>query len=165
MGFERGTVLPESLGRLLYPRNREEFGALAAGAISAAALIAYVIRGRRPSSAEIERRRREELSQMGRIIDGVIVDTPLYRHDDAEVPTLIGYRYRIAGVVYECSQDVGSLQPEVEHFRIDLPVSIKYDPRNPANSIIVSETWSGLRDGTEPTWRPHPSHTAPSSHP
>ena len=25
------------------------------------------------------------------------------------------------------------------------PVSIKYDPRNPANSIVLSEEWSGLR--------------------
>jgi hypothetical protein len=27
------------------------------------------------------------------------------------------------------------------------PVSVKYDPRNPANSIVVSEEWSGLRLG------------------
>ena len=25
------------------------------------------------------------------------------------------------------------------------PVSVKYDPRNPANSILVAEQWSGLR--------------------
>jgi hypothetical protein len=25
------------------------------------------------------------------------------------------------------------------------PVSVKYDPRNPANSIVISEQWNGLR--------------------
>ena len=28
------------------------------------------------------------------------------------------------------------------------PVYMKYTPRNPANSIIVCEQWSGLRAGT-----------------
>ena len=27
------------------------------------------------------------------------------------------------------------------------PVSVKYDPRNPANSIVLAEQWSGLRVG------------------
>ncbi len=155
--------MPESLHRLLYPRSREEIGLLAAGVISAATLITYVIRKRRVSSEELERRRRVELAQYGRIIDGVIVDTPLYPTEETGNAALIGYRYKIAGVVYECSQDVGTLQSEVEDFRADLPVSIKYDPHNPANSIVVSEGWSGLRTGIDPRWRPHPSHSAPSS--
>ena len=25
------------------------------------------------------------------------------------------------------------------------PVAVKYDPRNPANSIVLAEEWSGLR--------------------
>jgi len=25
------------------------------------------------------------------------------------------------------------------------PASVKYDPRNPANSIVLCEQWSGLR--------------------
>jgi len=150
--------LPESLHRLLYPRNREEIGLLAAGVTSAVALIVYVVRSRRPSSEELERRRRVELAQYGRIIDGVIVDTPLYHAEETDQELLIGYRYRIAGVVYECSQDVGTLQAEVEDFRADLPVSIKYDPHNPANSIVVSESWSGLRTGAEPGWHSQSTH-------
>jgi len=152
--------LPETLQKLMHPRNREEIGALAAGVTGAAALIAYVLRGRRVSSDELERRRRMELALTGRIIDGVIVDTPLFHQDEEDAAVLIGYRYRIAGVVYECCQDVATLRSETEHFRIDLPVSIKYDPRNPANSIIVSENWSGLRNGTEPDW--HHAATADS---
>jgi hypothetical protein len=30
-------------------------------------------------------------------------------------------------------------------FQLGGPVSVKYDARNPANSIVVSEQWSGLR--------------------
>jgi hypothetical protein len=33
----------------------------------------------------------------------------------------------------------------MEGFRIDLPVQVKYDPRNPYDSIIVSEEWKGFR--------------------
>jgi len=25
------------------------------------------------------------------------------------------------------------------------PVAVKYDPRNPANSIVIAEEWTGLR--------------------
>jgi hypothetical protein len=113
----------------------------------------YFLRPRHVSAEEMEQRRRQQLATSGRIIDGVVVDAP---HGDELVegaPALIAYRYRIAGVIYECSQDVSSLQSEIVHFRVDLPVSIKYDPRNPANSIVVSESWSGLRDGHVIPWQ------------
>ena len=150
----RGPELSESLHKLLYPRNPEELGLIAAGVSGAMALVWYVIRRRRVSAEEMERRRRVELAALGRIIDGVIIDAPLYHAEELAqgAPALIGYKYRIAGVVYECSQDVSTLPTETEYFRIDLPVSIKYDPRNPANSIVVAEGWSGLRTGAETTW-------------
>jgi hypothetical protein len=149
--------LPELLHKLLHPKSREEIGALAGGAVVVLGLLWYVIRRvRRVSEAELERRRRMALATTGRIIDGVIVDAPLYHQEElAEgAPALIAFRYRIAGVVYECSQDVSTLQTEIERFRIDLPVSIKYDPRNPANSIVVAESWSGLRTGSEAIFPP-----------
>ena len=146
--------MSESLHKLLYPRNPEELGLIAAGVSGAMALIWYVVRRRRVSAEEMERRRRVELAASGRIIDGIIVDAPLYHAEELAqgAPALISFKYRIAGVVYECSQDVSTLPEETEDFRIDLPVSIKYDPRNPANSIVVAESWSGLRNGTEPVW-------------
>jgi hypothetical protein len=142
----------ETLKTILQPQNRKELGAIAGGVAAAVALAWYIIRLRRVSPEEMERRRRVALATMGRIIDGVIVDAPLYHQEElAEgAPALIAFRYRIAGVVYECSQDVTTLQTQIEDFRIDLPVSIKYDPRNPANSIVVAESWSGLRTGVEP---------------
>ena len=55
------------------------------------------------------------------------------------------YNYRIAGVTYECAQDVTTLAEYVHGIRTDLPMQVRYVPQNPANSIIVAETWSGLR--------------------
>jgi hypothetical protein len=53
----------------------------------------------------------------------------------------------VHGVVYEGSQDVSQLRGQIpaEPQRLIGPASLKYQPRNPANSIIVCEEWSGLR--------------------
>ena len=60
-------------------------------------------------------------------------------------PDLLLFRYRIAGVTYDCGQDVTMLAEQTAGYRLDQPVQVRYDPRNPGNSIIVSEEWSGLR--------------------
>lgn len=161
----RGDGVSEALEKLLHPQNRDEIGWIAGGAAAAIALLWYIIRLRRVSPEEMERRRRTALAATGRIIDGVIVDAPLYHQEElAEgAPALIAFRYRIAGVVYECSQDVTTLQTEIEDFRIDLPVSIKYDPRNPANSIVVAESWSGLRTGADTLRQAGRGGTSPSA--
>jgi hypothetical protein len=61
------------------------------------------------------------------------------------VPSVLIYTYRVSGVSYECAQDVSLLAEHVRHVRIDLPIQVRYDPHNPSNSIVVSESWSGLR--------------------
>jgi len=56
------------------------------------------------------------------------------------------YQYDVAGVSYEASQDVtyhASGQPAF--LPSGLPTSVKYDPQNPGNSLVVSERWMGLR--------------------
>ncbi len=60
-------------------------------------------------------------------------------------PQIIVYNYRIAGVTYECAQDVTALAEYVHGIRTDLPIQVRYLPQNPANSIVVAESWSGLR--------------------
>jgi len=57
------------------------------------------------------------------------------------------YTYDVAGVQYECSQDVTHLRQfvDVPSRSLGRPASVKYDPHNPSNSIVTSETWSGLR--------------------
>jgi hypothetical protein len=61
---------------------------------------------------------------------------------------LILYQYDVAGVTYECSQDVTLLQHvvDIHKIRLSFPASVRYDPHNPGNSLIVAESWSGLRD-------------------
>lgn len=122
-------------------------------AVAAAAVTAYFVwskKRKRASEEEREHLRRQHLTLSGRIIDGTLlgIDDPegeRARHPDG--PQLLYYSYEISGVVYESSQDVRSLQelidPEV--CRLASAISVRYDPRNHANSIIVAESWTGLR--------------------
>jgi hypothetical protein len=61
--------------------------------------------------------------------------------------SLLFYSYEVRGVEYTASQDVAHLKDFVPNeLSVNGPVSIKYDARNPANSIVVAEQWSGLRN-------------------
>lgn len=119
---------------------------VAAAAIPAAAGVAVWFAFRRRKSAEdLERERREHLVRHGRIIDGTVLDW-------TEQPGVTGlgavlYRYDIAGVTYECAQDVTCLKDsvQVDTSCLGMPASVRYDSKNPGNSIIVAETWTGLR--------------------
>jgi hypothetical protein len=123
-------------------------------------IAAYVMTRRKPTAEELERARRELLARSGRITDGTIMDTMITEARTAAIgipeastqidnlaatPQIIVYNYRIAGVTYECAQDVTTLAEYVHGIRTDLPVQVRYLPQNPANSIIVAESWSGLR--------------------
>jgi len=105
----------------------------------------YVV-SHRPSAEEVERRRRDHLTNHGRITDGLIVDARSLAGEETLDPTpeVLVYSYRLAGVVYNCAQDVSMLPEQVRGYRIDQPIQIRYDPQHPGNSILVSETWSGL---------------------
>lgn len=119
-------------------------------AIAAAILlIAYFfLRGKPKTADDIERERRTWLEQVGRITDGTVIDvqeiqaTPKHR-----AAILLVYQYDIAGVSYECSQDVTYLRPMINlhSCRLGLPTSVRYDPQNPGNSMVLSEKWMGLR--------------------
>jgi len=109
----------------------------------ACALVARRFLEKKPPPEELERRRRGTVQQNGKLGNGEIIDV--------EGASII-YSYRVAGVVYTASQDTTDLQtvlPADPHAMIG-PVAIKFHPRNPANSIVVSEEWSGLRQ----PWRP-----------
>ena len=86
---------------------------------------------------ERERRRRAALVGHGKMSDAMLVEI----RDD-----LLFYSYGVRGVEYTASQDVSMLQQYMppDFSTIDA-VSVKYDPRNPANSIVLAEQWSGLR--------------------
>jgi hypothetical protein len=77
----------------------------------------------------------------------------------APTPQIILYNYRIAGVTYECAQDVTALAEYVSGVRADLPVQVRYAPHNPANSIVVAESWSGLRLSSSRQYTNEPEST------
>jgi hypothetical protein len=89
----------------------------------------------RISPEERERRRRAVLVARGKMGDATIVEV---REDH------LFYAYLVRGVEYTASQDVGRLKEHMPELAAITAVSVKYDPKNPANSIILAETWSGL---------------------
>jgi len=70
------------------------------------------------------------------------------RHDDLPNSTrmLLHYTYAISGVSYETAQDVTGLEERLHVARVAAGqiASVKYDPSNPSNSILLADDWSGL---------------------
>jgi hypothetical protein len=115
--------------------------------VAAAAVLTFFLRRRRKSPQEIEQERRRFVTSIGRITVGNIVDVrEMSLNGDGEAQFII-YQYDVAGVSYEASQDVTCLKALVNlpSCRLGVPTSVKYDPHNPSNSIVVSESWTGLR--------------------
>jgi hypothetical protein len=110
---------------------------------------AYYLLRRKPKTAEeLERERRSWLEGSGRITDGTVIDVQeLAAANNHHAATMLIYKYDVAGVSYECSQDVTYLRQwiNLHSCRLGLHTSVKYDPQNPGNSLVVSENWMGLR--------------------
>lgn len=104
-------------------------------------------RSRRKTPDQRERERRMRISETGRITDGTVIDVNEMQSNGSGELQLLIYHYDVAGVSYEASQDVSSLRHMVDlhSCRAGLMTSIKYDPGNPGNSIVISENWTGLR--------------------
>ncbi len=109
--------------------------------------LAWWMLGRRKPPEEIERRRRTFLNENGRITDGTIFDVQEISPNGHGTVQLLIYSYDVSGVSYEASQDVTHLRQylDLHTCKLGLPASVKYDPHNPGNSIVVAEGWSGLR--------------------
>jgi len=115
---------------------------------SGVVLAAYLILRRKPKPPEeIERERREWLDHVGRITDGTVIDVQEIHPNGHKPATMLIFQYDVAGVSYEASQDVTYLRQliNLHSCRLGLPTSVRYDPQNPGNSIVVSERWMGLR--------------------
>lgn len=59
---------------------------------------------------------------------------------------LLYYTYAISGVTYETAQDITGLEERLHLSRVAAgqTASVKYDPSNPSNSILLADDWSGL---------------------
>jgi hypothetical protein len=91
----------------------------------------------RVTPEERERRRRAWLVSTGKVGDAALVEMR---------DSLVFYTYAVGGVEYTASQDIVALSGKLPTgLSPNGAVSVKYDPRNPANSIVVAEDWNGLR--------------------
>jgi len=126
----------------------EVAGGLASIAVLGVAAI-WLLRRKRPTDEELELRRRKLLVQSGRIVDGMLLDISELGTEDGNTMKLLIFSYRIGGVDYECSQDITALSSIVDpaQVRVGFPCSVRYQPGNPQNSIVLAENWSGLREG------------------
>jgi hypothetical protein len=105
------------------------------------------LRRKRPTEEELERARRRMLALSGRLIDGMLLDVREITTEDGRQLTMLEYSYRSGGVDYECSQDITTLLNvvQISEMRAGFPCTVRYQTGNPQNSIVIAETWSGLR--------------------
>jgi hypothetical protein len=141
-------------------------GAAALG-IAAAAAVSFRLFKKPEDPDGVERLRRFQLNQVGRIVEGLVVelvetpDSPALESGSSKLSKhkvvastvvtngmrrLIRYSYSISGVTYETAQDVTGLEERLclERLAAGQPASVKYDPSNPSNSILVADDWSGI---------------------
>ena len=126
------------IGLASNPAVRAVVPALAGALLATGAILGFrAWRRSRITAEERERRRREALAARGKMADAELAEI----RDD-----VLFYSYGVRGVEYIASQDVTMLRDYLPRDYSDVgPVSVKYDPRNPANSILVAEQWTGLR--------------------
>lgn len=137
---------------------------VAGAAVAGIAMIVYAFFRPAVDPEEAERKRRLHLNQIGRIAEGQVVELAEHQPDPqppsrglfggkAPPPAtirprqLVTYSYAISGVTYHTAQDITGLESQVRMERLvaGQPASIKYDPANPVDSILVADDWSGLR--------------------
>jgi hypothetical protein len=123
------------------------YGVMAGGTALLAWGVVHWVRSHRKTPEQIERERRLRLSQRGRICDGTVIDVQELPSNGSDPAQFLIYTYEIGGVAYEASQDITQLRPfiDLHSCKLGLPTSIKYDPQNPGDSIVIAEEWTGLR--------------------
>jgi hypothetical protein len=138
--------------------------AMVGGAIAAISMIAYAFFRPAVDPAAVEKKRRLHLNQIGRIAEGQVVELAEHPPEPHEVRKglfgggahplpdtrprhLVSYSYAISGVTYHTAQDITGLEGQIRFERLvaGQPASVKYDPSNPSDSILVADDWSGLR--------------------
>jgi hypothetical protein len=124
---------------LSFASTKEIILVLAGALVLTGAIFGYrAWRLSRITPEERERRRRASLVARGKMGDATITEIR---------GELLFYSYDVRGVEYIASQDLSLLK---DYLPSDLSVligaiSVRYDPKNPANSIVLAEGWTGLR--------------------
>lgn len=137
---------------------------MAAAAVLAIGAGFYWLRPKPEDPVELERARRAHVNRVGRIVEGHILEIADETTKQPEPkrtssfaggkqnatlngePKLLYYTYSISGVTYETAQDISGMPERVilERVVAGQSASVKYDPSNPSNSILLSDDWSGL---------------------
>jgi hypothetical protein len=137
--------------------------------VAAVVLVGIVLWLRRKpeDDNDIERQRRAYLNRVGRIVEGQVLEIAEHACEErgpaAKSPgmfqkralppassngtqKLLYYTYSISGVTYETAQDITGLEEGKHLGRVAAgqTASVKYDPSNPSNSILLADDWSGL---------------------
>jgi hypothetical protein len=122
------------------------YAVMAAGAAAVAVGVWQWVRSHRMTPEQRERQRRQRLAQMGRICDGTVLDVQETSANGHAPTQLIIYTYGVGGVAYEAAQDITHLRQffDIHSFKLGLSASVRYDPHNPGNSIVISESWTGI---------------------
>ncbi len=90
---------------------------------------------RRKQVVDTEAARRERLLQFGRIADGLIIDIGAADTEDSGV---IYYTYESNGVDYQSSQKLNDEQQQRPlAYAPGASITVRYDPHQPANSVVV----------------------------
>jgi hypothetical protein len=129
--------MPAALGFALNTAEKVSVALVVALAVVVGLIVWLRWKDSRLLPEERERLRRATLVTRGKMGDATLTEV----HDD-----FLFYAYLVRGVEYAASQDVTRLRDRVPPDLSSLAaVSVRYDPKNPANSIVVAEEWSGLR--------------------
>jgi hypothetical protein len=142
--------------------------------VLAAVGLYFWLRRKPEDAGELERQRRAYLSRVGRIVEGQVLDIVDHRNGNGKSnghgesngnghgkeifaknrtaklnessQKLLYYTYAISGVTYETAQDITGIEERAQLKRIAAGqvASVKYDPSNPSNSILLADDWSGL---------------------
>ena len=120
-------------------RPHVELAALACLAIGLMILAIWIgVRATRRNPEKRERRRRMYVNRHGWLGEALITEIE---------GALVYYRYSVQGVQYSASQDIAAVRDKLPENlgRVVGSANLKYSARNPANSILVCEEWSGLK--------------------
>jgi hypothetical protein len=148
-------------------KDWHEWLPLAGIAVLALVALIFWLRRQPKNPNDVERDRRAYLNRVGRIVEGQILEIAEHAPGesapaDAKSPglfqkrpatassngvqKLLHYTYSISGVTYETAQDITGLDLRAHLSRLAAgqTASVKYDPSNPSNSILLADDWSGL---------------------
>src|SRR5260370_19967808 len=107
--------------------------------IAAGCAVVFVVyallRRKKKTPEELERERRAWLDGVGRITDGTVIDVQELPSEGRSAAIHLIYKYDVAGVSCECSQDVTTLCQgiNIHSCRLGLHTLLEYNPQNPPN--------------------------------